>query len=338
MNIALIGLGMVSGTHVAAIRASEQGLNLAGVLGRNPDKAAAFARRKETRAFASVEEIANDPKVDFAIIATPPDQRTELVRILSTASKPILMEKPIERTLGAAKAIVEQCEVSGVPLGIVFQHRARAASQALKSAIEQGEMGTIATVEIRVPWWRDQSYYDEPGRGTYARDGGGVMISQAIHTLDLAMWLLGPISDIQAMMRRTPLHNLEAEDWAGAVFEMDSGAVGTLMATTAEYPGAAESITIQGSRAKAHLEFGVLTLTTFDGRESTVGETAATGGGADPMAFTHAWHQAVIEDFAKAVSSGTQPMATGRSALLTHAVIDAMQIANRTGHKTRVIL
>ncbi|WP_170366864.1 Gfo/Idh/MocA family protein [Ruegeria arenilitoris] len=337
MNIALIGLGMVSGTHVAAIRASDQGLSLAGVLGRNPDKAAEFARRNETRAFVSVEKIANDPKVDFAIIATPPDQRTELVRILSTASKPILMEKPIERTLGAAKAIVEQCEVSGVPLGIVFQHRARAASQALKSAIERGELGAIATVEIRVPWWRDQSYYDEPGRGTYARDGGGAMISQAIHTLDLAMWLLGPISNIQAVMRKTPLHDLEAEDWAGAVFEMDNGAVGTLMATTAEYPGSAESITIQGTLTKAHLESGVLTVTTFDGRESTVGETAATGGGADPMAFTHAWHQAVIEDFAKAVSSGTQPMATGRSALLTHAVIDAMQIANRTGQKTRVI-
>ncbi|WP_171227990.1 Gfo/Idh/MocA family protein [Ruegeria sp. HKCCA4008] len=337
MNIALIGLGMVSGTHVAAIRASEQGLSLAGVLGRNTEKTAEFARRNDTRAFGSVEEIANDPNVDFAIIATPPDQRRELVRVLSTASKPILMEKPIERTLGAAKAIVEQCEVSGVPLGIVFQHRARAASQALKAAIEQDELGAIATVEIRVPWWRDQSYYDEPGRGTFARDGGGVMISQAIHTLDLAMWMLGPISDIQAVMRKTPLHDLEAEDWAGAVFEMDSGAVGTLMATTAEFPGAAESITIQGTRAKAHLESGVLTLTTFDGQKSTIGETATTGGGADPMAFTHAWHQTVIEDFAKAVSSGTLPMATGHSALLTHAVIDAMQIANRTGQKTRVI-
>ncbi len=336
MNIALIGLGMVSGTHVAAIQASERGLNLAGVLGRNPEKAAEFAQRNDTRAYSSVEEIANDSKVDFAIIATPPDQRSELVRVLSSASKPILMEKPIERTLDAATAIVEQCEVSGVPLGIVFQHRARAASQALKSAVEQGELGAIATVEIRVPWWRDQSYYDEPGRGTYARDGGGVMISQAIHTLDLAMWLLGPISDIQAMMRKTPLHDLEAEDWAGTLFEMDNGAVGTMMATTAEYPGAAESITIQGTRAKARLESGVLTLTTFDGHKSTVGETSATGGGSDPMAFTHEWHQAVIEDFAEAVAGGTRPMATGRSALLTHAVIDAMQIANRTGQKTRV--
>ncbi|KIC47260.1 oxidoreductase [Ruegeria sp. ANG-S4] len=336
MNIALIGLGMVAGTHVAAINASDSGLNLAGVLGRNPQKTAAFAQRHGTRAFGSIEDIANDPSIDFAIIATPPDQRTELVHILSAAGKPILMEKPIERTLEAATGIVERCETRDVPLGIVFQHRARAASKALKSALANGDLGSIATVDIRVPWWRDQSYYDEPGRGTYARDGGGVMISQAIHTLDLAMWLLGPISNIQAMMKKTPLHDLEAEDWAGALFEMENGAVGTLMATTAEFPGAAETITIQGTRTKAHLESGVLTLTTLDGAEATTGETAATGGGADPMAFTHEWHQSVIEDFAQSIRNRTEPMATGRSALLTHAVIDAMQVADRTGQKTRV--
>ncbi|WP_171128553.1 MULTISPECIES: Gfo/Idh/MocA family protein [unclassified Ruegeria] len=336
MNIALIGLGMVAGTHVAAIKASDQDLALAGVLGRNPERTAEFARRNGTRAFGSVEDIANDPDIDFAIVATPPDQRKELVGILSAAGKPILMEKPVERTLKTATEIVETCEVSGVPLGIVFQHRARAASQALKQVLETGALGTIATVDIRVPWWRDQSYYDEPGRGTYARDGGGVMISQAIHTLDLAMWLLGPITNLQAMMRTTPLHDLEAEDWAGTLFEMENGAVGTLMATTADFPGAAETITIQGTRAKAHLGSGVLTVTSLDGTETKTGETASTGGGADPMAFTHAWHQSVIEDFAAAIRSGTPPMATGRSALRTHAVIDAMQSANQSGQITRV--
>lgn len=336
MNIALIGLGMVAGTHVAAIQASDRGLTLAGVLGRDPQKTACFAEAHGTRAFASLRDITDDQAIDFAIIATPPDQRMELVKTLVAAGKPILMEKPIERTLQAATEIVNLCETANVPLGIVFQHRARAASSALKAALTVGELGDIATVEIRVPWWRDQSYYDAPGRGTYARDGGGVMISQAIHTLDLAMWLLGPISTIQAMMRTTHLHDLEAEDWAGALFEMENGAVGTLMATTAEYPGTAETITIQGTRAKAHLGAGVLTVTTLEGKETTFGESAATGGGADPMAFTHAWHQSVIEDFAESLKTGTPPMATGRSALLTHAVIDAMQVANQTGQKTRV--
>jgi predicted dehydrogenase len=246
------------------------------------------------------------------------------------------MEKPIERDLTAATRLVETCEAASVPLGIVFQHRARAGSLALKAAIDAGALGQIATVDMRVPWWRDQSYYDAPGRGTYARDGGGVMISQAIHTLDLAIWLLGPVVSVRAMMQRTPLHDLEAEDWAGALLELERGAVGVLMATTAAYPGAAETLEIQGTKAHAHLGSGVLTLTHLDGATETFGATGATGGGADPMAFTHDWHQSVIEDFAQSIANGTPPMVPAREALRTHALIEAMQTANRTGAKTKV--
>ena len=333
----MIGLGMVADTHVAAIRDASPALNLRGVLGRDADRAAKFAAKNNTKAYGNLSEIAADNGVDFVILATPPDARAQIVRKLAEAGKPILMEKPVERTLAAATAIVETCEAAGTPLGVVFQHRARAASIALKQAITAGMLGEIATIDLRVPWWRDQSYYDAPGRGSYARDGGGVMISQAIHTLDLAMWLAGPITSVQALMRRTALHQLEAEDWAGAVFETQSGAIGTLTATTAAFPGAAETITLQGTRAAAHLGSGVLTLTHLDGRVETVGTTASTGGGADPMAFTHAWHQSVIEDFANALRAGRPPMITGREALRTHAVIDAMERASKTGMRTEVV-
>lgn len=336
MNIALIGLGMVAGTHVAAIRAAHPSLHLSGVLGRDATRARAFAKEHNTHAYASLDALAKDKTVDFVILATPPDARTEIAAHLIAAGKPVLMEKPVERTLASATTLVEAFEAADLPLGIVFQHRARDASTALKDAIEAGTLGDIATVDIRVPWWRDQSYYDAPGRGTYARDGGGVMISQAIHTLDLAMWLLGPIASVQAMMRRTPLHQLEAEDWAGAMFTMQSGAIGSLTATTAAYPGGAETITIQGTKAAAHLESGVLTLTDMAGGTQTFGAKGGTGGGADPMAFTHAWHQSVIEDFATALEENRPPMTTGRSALLVHAVIDAMTRASETGMQTEV--
>lgn len=336
MNVALIGLGMVAGTHVTAIRASDQGLHLQGVLGRDPGRTADFAALHQTNAFATLDEIANDPDIDFVILATPPDARHDFVQTFAQAGKPILMEKPIERDLAAATKLVEICEVAQIPLGIVFQHRARAASIALKSAIDAGQLGDIVTVEIRVPWWRDQSYYDAPGRGSYARDGGGVMISQAIHTLDLMIWLLGPVSSVQALMRLTPLHSLEAEDWAGALFELHSGAVGTLMASTAAYPGEAETLTIQGTKAAAHLGSGVRTLTSLNGETETIGASASTGGGADPMAFTHAWHQSVIEDFARSLQTKSLPMAPAREALRTHAVIDAMQTASQTGQRTSI--
>lgn len=336
MNIALIGLGMVASTHVAAIHGSDRGLNLCGVLGRDAERTAAFATAHGARAYDDVAQIARDPMVDFVILATPPDARLEIARTLVAAGKPVLMEKPVERNLANATALVELFENAKVPLGIVFQHRARAASVALKQAIAVGVLGPVATVELRVPWWRDQSYYDAPGRGSYARDGGGVMISQAIHTLDLLMWLLGPITALQSLMRTTSLHRMESEDWAGALFEMENGAVGSLMASTAAFPGEAENVSIQGEKAHAHLASGVLTLSPLDGDTRTVGTPASTGGGADPMGFTHAWHQSVIEDFAKALATGQAPMATGRSALRCHAVIDAMERANRSGTRIEV--
>ncbi|MCV3270275.1 Gfo/Idh/MocA family protein [Roseobacter sinensis] len=341
MKTVLIGLGMVADTHLAAIR-DAAGIELAAVMGRDPARAAAFSAKAAAElgypvpVCRAIKEIAADETIDFAVIATPPDARHDLVEVLSAAGKPILMEKPIERTLAAAEAIVRRCETARVPLGLVLQHRARAASQKLKQLLDGRAFGQVATVEIRVPWWRDQAYYDAPGRGTYARDGGGVMINQAIHTLDLALWLLGPMQTVQAMMRTTPLHALEAEDWAGALFSLESGACGCLVATTAAYPGEAESISIQGSEAAARLASGVLTVTHLDGRVESFGAEASTGGGADPMAFTHAWHQSVLEDFAACLSTGAEPLASGRSALEAHRVIDAMERASGNGQTTEI--
>jgi len=181
----------------------------------------------------------------------------------------------------------------------------------------------LVIAEVCVPWWREQSYYDEPGRGTYERDGGGVLISQAIHTLDLMLSLTGPVSYVAAMAHTTSLHQMESEDYVSASMKFSSGAVGSLVASTAHYPGGAESITLHFSQCVAHLQSGVLTLTWRDGREEQFGETSTTGGGADPMAFTHTWHRSIIEDFSNAVRTGNKPCVTGREALQVHALIDA---------------
>lgn len=341
MKAVLIGLGMVANTHLAAIHASTH-VQLHGVMGRNPEKARGFASLAEdklgapVKLYSNIAEIAADPQVEFAIIATPPDARQNYVDALSRAKIPILMEKPIERTLDAAIEIVQICQSRNVPLAVVLQHRARAASAALKHAIESEQLGEIATVELRVPWWREQSYYDTEGRGTYTRDGGGVMITQAIHTLDLMTWLLGPARRIQALMRKTPLHDLEAEDWAGAVFELQSGAVGSLMATTAAFPGQSESLAIQGSKGAALLTEGSLKIEFLNGHSETHGGLAKTGSGADPMAFTHDWHTAIIENFAHTIGTGGTPLASGQSALMAQAIIDAMQQSNTEKRQVEV--
>jgi predicted dehydrogenase len=336
-RVAMIGLGMVANTHVEAIAATHGKIELVGVCARDPGRTAAFAARAgETlgavpKVYADVAQIAQDASVDFVLLLTPPNARREQVRILAAAGKPILMEKPIERTVAAANEIVEICEAAGVPLGIVLQHRMRASARRLSALLADGALGDLGLVEIVVPWWRPQSYYDAPGRGSYARDGGGVLISQAIHTLDLALTLTGPVSQVQAMARTTKLHQMESEDVVTAGLVFANGAVGSLFATTASHPGAAETITLHGTQGSAKLVSGRLELTWRDGRGEVFGQASGTGGGADPMAFTHEWHQAILEDFAEAVRNRRRSMVTGRAALPVHSFIEALIASSTEG-------
>ncbi|MBV2359479.1 Gfo/Idh/MocA family oxidoreductase [Thalassococcus sp. CAU 1522] len=343
MKALLIGSGMVAQTHLLALRDNAAGIRLAGVLGRNRAALEPFCARAgsllghDVAAFTDLDAALADAP-DMAVLITPPDTRLDYARRLSRAAIPTLMEKPVERTLDAARRIVAAYDTSGVPLGLCFQHRTRAASQRLKTLMTGGTLGDVVHVEIDVPWWRDQAYYDAPGRGTYARDGGGVMINQAIHTLDLALWLCGPVARLQALMRTSPLHAMEAEDIAAALLTFASGATGTLRATTTAYPGLAESLTLTTTRARIRLQGDALTLHWLDGHEDAFLPDSAggTGGGADPMAFTHAWHQSVLEDFAGAIRDNRPPLAPGREALHVHAVIDAMERAARSGQTEEV--
>ncbi len=331
MKVALIGLGMVSGTFADAIKNSEK-VRLGPVFARREESRAAFlTEHPEMGAVAatSVEAIAADPSVDFVIVTTPPDARVEIVETLSKAGKPILMEKPVERSLAAATAIVETCEARGVALGIVLQHRARPLLDDL--AERRAALGPLISVEANIPWWRPQSYYDEPGRGSYARDGGGVLITQAIHPIDLMLSLTGPVTEVTAMSATTGFHRMEAEDFVVAGLQFEGGAVGQLFASTASFPGRGEVITLHCRNGSATLDRGKLVIHWQDGRIEELGQVTATGAGADPMAFASDWHRFIIEDFADALQSGRPPMVPGREALAVHALIEAIERSAKAG-------
>ena len=282
----------------------------------------------------SYEAMLSDPELDAVLILTPPNAREDLVARAAAAGKHVLMEKPVERTTEAAERIVETCEKAGVTLGIIFQHRFRAASMALAEKVASGELGALHAVNLSVPWWRPQEgYYDKPGRGTFAQDGGGVLLTQAIHSLDLMLSLTGPVKSVTALAATTGLHRMETEDFVAGGMEFANGAVGALMATTANFPGGAESLTMNFGRASATLTGGNLTLSWFDGRVETIGEASSSGGGADPMAFPFDWHRDQIADFADAVKSGRQPVSTGRTALNVHRLVDALIASSREGRK-----
>jgi predicted dehydrogenase len=337
----LIGAGMVARTHVAAC-ADAAGVSLNGIQARGLDKARSLAGKSEAltgspvHVYDRLDDVAGDAGVDFAIVLTPPDARAGIVRPLAEAGKHILLEKPMGRNGDEAREVVRLCREAGVTLGVVFQHRMRAASRKAAEMIAKGDLGALGLVEITVPWWRDQAYYNEPGRGTYARDGGGVLISQAIHTIDLALSLACPVRSVRAMATTTRFHDMEAEDFVTAGLDFVNGAAGSLVASTASFPGGPETINLHFDKASLRLASGQLHVDWREGRSVTFGAAGGTGGGADPMAFTHEWHQSVIEDFALALAEGRDPAITGEAALAAHDLIDAITTSARTGEITEL--
>lgn len=337
-RVALVGLGMASRPHLQALKQLDGKVGVAGIFNRSPAPALQASEEYGFPVFESIDAIASDDSVDAVILVTPPDQREALVKTFASAGKHILTEKPIERSSEQATALVEICEAASVNFGVVFQHRFRAGALRLTEILANGLLGDIASVRVQVPWWREQSYYDVPGRGSYARDGGGVLISQAIHVLDLMLSLTGPAQSVQALCATTPLHTLEAEDFAAGCVRFASGAVGSIVATTAAYPGGAESLCIDATLGSATLEAGRLSVYWRDGRNEELGETTGTGGGADPMAFPCDWHRDLIEDFVTSMRDGSPPRISGREGLRVHHLIDALVASSRQGKQVEVAI
>ena len=336
LGLAMVGLGMASRPHALALSELGDIAQVHAAWSPTPSRREAFHAEFGFPIAAGPAAIAADPEIDAVLILTPPNARAELVRTFAHAGKHILMEKPVERTTRAAEAIVAECRAAGVTLGIVFQQRFRDGARALAAMMTTSALGRLGAIRVAIPWWRTQAYYDEPGRGTLARDGGGVLISQAIHVLDLLLSLAGPVAEVQAVAANTSLHRMETEDFVAAALRFANGAPGSLVATTAAFPGGADEISFHCERATARLEAGVLTVHWRDGRVERHGEETGTGGGADPMAFSHAWHKALIVDFIEAIKAGRQPAITGEEALRVHRLIDALLASSADGRSVPV--
>jgi predicted dehydrogenase len=191
-------------------------VEVAHAYSRSEERRRAFAARFDFPVTGDLEGILHDESVDAVMILAPPAAHLELVLRFAAAGKHVLLEKPLERSSERALRLVEAAEAAGIKLGVVFQHRFREASERLRALLAEGALGELAVANVISPWWRPQAYYDEPGRGTLARDGGGVLITQAIHSLDLLLSLAGPVAEVAAIAGTTRLHRMETEDFAGA--------------------------------------------------------------------------------------------------------------------------
>lgn len=335
LRIGVIGLGMAAAPHAKSLLDLEDRVEVAAAFSPTAARRRAFS---DTYGFAvcdAAETIFDDRSIAAVLVLTPPNTHLDLVRRAAEAGKHVLLEKPLEITGERAEALVETAERAGVKLGIVLQHRFRPVSRALAQLIDEGRLGEIVSASARLHNWRPQSYYDQPGRGTRARDGGGVLLTQAIHTLDLLISLAGLPDEVKAYATTSKVHRMETEDLAMAAIRFANGAIGTVSATTCAYPGYPDEIDIIGTRGMARLGGRSLAASFHDGSEIAIEDEAAGGAGADPMAFPHHHHRAVLADFIDAIEHGHAPRVDGREALKVHRLIAAILAAAESGQPQR---
>lgn len=315
----IVGTGMIAQFHARAIEAIPNA-TLVGCYDAAPGRAATFAQENGCTPYEQLEEMLANPEIQVVTVCTPSGAHRDPAVAAANAGKHLLVEKPLEITLARCDDIIHACETNGVQLGAILPSRFTPANLELKKAIEQGRFGKLTLGDTYVKWWRTQEYYDSGGwRGTWALDGGGAYMNQAIHNVDLLYWFMGDVDHVCGLTATLAHERIEVEDTGAAVVRFKNGAIGTLEATTSVYPGLLKKTEIHGTEGSVIIEQDSILL--WDFKESRpedaeirekYGKTSETSGGAaDPKAISFVGHQRQFEDFLAAIEQGQKPMIDG---------------------------
>ncbi len=337
-GFAIVGCGMIARYHARAI-AEIPGTRVAALVSRNlanGHQLLADTHTPECPVFMSVDVAIRAPGVDAVIITTPSGAHLEPALVSAAARKHVVVEKPLEITGPRCQQIIEACEHSEVQLCTIFPSRFADANLALKAAVDAGKFGRLTLGEAANKWWRTQEYYDEGGwKGTLALDGGGALMNQAIHNVDLLLWMMGPAASVCGFTATLAHERIEVEDTAVAAIRFRSGALGMITATTSVHPGYPKQIAIHGDRGSALIEHEDVLKWDFADGSTPPGSTTArgtlSGGAADPKAISHEGHRRQLADFVEAVRAGRPPTVDGREGKKAVDLICAIYESNRTG-------
>jgi predicted dehydrogenase len=294
--------------------------------------------------YDDLDQMLAHPGIDVVCVCTPSGAHLEPSVKAAKAGKHVVVEKPLEITLPRCDAIIAACDEAGVRLCTIFPSRFSAANLALKTAIDTGRFGKITLGDTYVKWWRTQEYYDSGGwRGTWDLDGGGALMNQAIHNVDLLQWLMGDVETVQALTATLAHVRIEVEDTAVAALRFQSGALGVIEAATSAYPGLLKRTEIHGDRGSARVEQDDITLWSFQlGAPSDseihammAGGGALSSGASDPRGINHVGHRDQLADFLAAIDEGRPPVVDGREGRKSVEIIRAIYESSRTGMAVR---
>lgn len=335
----LIGCGMIAEYHTKAIL-EIPGAEVLGAYSRNPANAGKIVEMAPgCRPYGDLDAMLARPDIDVVCICTPSGAHLEPALKAAKAGKHVIVEKPLEITLGRCDAILKACDEAGVRLCTIFPSRFTPANVALKRAIDSGRFGKLTLGDTYVKWWRTQQYYDSGGwRGTWDLDGGGALMNQAIHNVDLLQWLMGDVVSVMARTATLAHERIEVEDTAVAVLGFANGALGVIEAATSAYPGLLKRTEIHGSAGSARVEQDDITLWSFaeaaegdaEIQARIAGASGFSAGASDPRGITHAGHRDQIADFLGAIDAGTPPLVDGREGRKSVEIIRAIYESART--------
>lgn len=358
LRFALVGCGSIAPTQAQALKELPELVRLTHCADVDPARASAFAA-KHGLAVIGWEELLADPSFDAVTICTPSGLHGDLASQALRAGKHVVIEKPMEVSVAACDALLAAQRASGRRLAVISQHRFDPATQTVRHLLDEGSLGRVIAAEVQIPWYRTQEYYDSGAwRGTWALDGGGCLMNQGIHTVDLMLWLCGPVREVYARTATAAHERIEVEDLVCATLVFASGALGTLFASTASYPGFLARLALYGDKGTAILEGDELETLAIQGRQTITGAAAsahahqvATGGtrsavhhaehATDNATGRPAWkwgdaHRAQFAEFAHAIQEGREPLVEGVAGRAAVALIHAVYESSRTGAPVRL--
>jgi predicted dehydrogenase len=344
----IIGCGMIAEFHTRAIN-EIAGSRVVAAYSRtqpNADKIAGMAGHG-CRIFDNLDEMLALEDLDVVCVCTPSGAHLEPAVRAARAGKHVVVEKPLEITLPRCDAIIDACDAAKVHLCTIFPSRFTAANLRLKEAIDGGRFGRLTLGDTYVKWWRSQEYYDSGGwRGTWQLDGGGALMNQAIHNVDLLYWLMGDVESIVAQTATLVHVRIEVEDTAVASLHFKNGALGVIEAATSAYPGLLKRTEIHGDRGSARVEQDDITLWEFQEKVPSDNEVyaamaAQTGfkaGASDPRGITHTGHRDQLADFLTAIDHHRNPRVDGREGRKSVEIIRAIYVSARSGQVVKLPL
>jgi predicted dehydrogenase len=341
IGFAIVGCGMIARFHARAL-AEVPDAQLVALVSRREDNARKMATELGLDCVLSADlgAVLARPDVQVVIVTTPSGAHLEPAVAAARAGKHVVVEKPLEITTRRCDQIIEACDRHGVKLCTIFPSRFGDANRALKDAVEAGRFGRLTLGETTCKWWRPQSYYDEGGwKGTQALDGGGALMNQAIHNVDLLLWMMGPVTQISGFTATLAHERIEVEDTAVACLRFANGALGVIQATTSVHPGLPKTIAVHGDRGTVVIEqddvlrwdFTPETAEDRAVKERFAHKTGASGGSSNPAAISHIGHARQLADFVRAIQTNTVPLVDGREGRKAVAVIEAIYQSAATG-------